>query len=114
MSSFPAFPAESQRLAQLASNTTYEYQWGGLYLHGDGVSTLQIFNLPGTQVLDAHTFQVDGIPAGATVLFNVSGTRTGLDNMSMSSLIPHRARVLYQQAECGSRQWGIASLARRQ
>jgi choice-of-anchor A domain-containing protein len=87
--------AESARLAKLAGNTTYEYQYGGLYLHGDGSSALQIFNLNGEQVLDAHTFQVDGIPAGASVLFNISGKRSGLDNMSMSSLIPYRNKVLY-------------------
>lgn len=87
--------AESQRLAGFRANTTYEYQWGGLYLHGDNTSMLQVFNLTGDQVLDAHTFQVDRIPAGATVLFNVSGSNTGLTNMSLSSLIPHRNKVLF-------------------
>lgn len=87
--------AESQRLRGFAANTTHEYQWGGLYLHGDNSSALQVFNLNGQQVLDAHTFQVDRIPAGATVLFNVSGSATGLTNMSLSSLIPHRNKVLF-------------------
>lgn len=87
--------AESQRLAQLAANTTYESQWGGLYLHGDNSSSLQVFNLPGQLVLDAHTFQVDRIPAGATVLFNISGTTAGLTDMSLQSLLPYRTRVLF-------------------
>jgi choice-of-anchor A domain-containing protein len=87
--------AESQRLASFPANTTFEYQWGGLYLHGDNSSNLQVFNLDGQQVLDAHTFQVDRIPAGATVLFNIKGTSTGLTNMSLSSLIPNRNKVLF-------------------
>ncbi|MFO1495868.1 MAG: choice-of-anchor A family protein [Lysobacterales bacterium] len=87
--------AESARLATLTANTSYEYQWGGLYLHGDNQSALQVFNLPGTEVLDAHTFQVDRIPAGATVLFNIAGSNTGLTNMSLSTLIPYRNKVLF-------------------
>ena len=46
-------------------------------------------------VLDAHTFQVDGIPAGATVLFNITGSKAGLTDMSLTSLVPHRERVLF-------------------
>jgi choice-of-anchor A domain-containing protein len=87
--------AESQRLATLTANATWENQWGGLYLHGDNHSALQVFNLPGTEVLNAHTFAVDGVPAGATVLFNISGASAGLTNMSMSSLIPNRNQVLF-------------------
>jgi choice-of-anchor A domain-containing protein len=87
--------SESTRLATLAANTTWENQWGGLYLHGDNQSALQVFNLPGTEVLNAHTFAVDRIPVGATVLFNISGVNTGLTNMSMSSLIPFRNKVLF-------------------
>ncbi len=37
----------SQSLAQLSANTTFESQWGGLYLHGDCSSDLQVFNLNG-------------------------------------------------------------------
>lgn len=36
--------AESQRLAQLAANTTYQFQSGGLTRHGDGISPLQVFH----------------------------------------------------------------------
>jgi choice-of-anchor A domain-containing protein len=86
---------ESARLASIPVNTTWENKWGGLYLHGDGRSELQVFSLPGDAVLAAHTFAVDGIPAGASVLINVRGSHTGLTNMSMSSLTPHRARVLF-------------------
>ncbi len=96
--------AESQRLRTFPTNTTHEYQWGGLYLHGDNTSPVQVFNLNGQQVLDAHTFQVDRIPAGATVLFNVSGTNTGLTNMSLSSLIAHRNKVLFNFYEATSLQ----------
>ena len=85
----------SQDLSQLSANTTFQSQWGGLYLHGDGSSQLQVFQLPGDLVLKAHTFQVDGIPDGAWVVFNIDGVQTGLTNMSLNSLQPHRTRVLF-------------------
>lgn len=85
----------SNGLSQLASNGTYESKWGGLYLKGDNTSDLQVFSLPGNLVKNAHTFDVKDIPSGATIIFNISGTNTGLTNMSMHSLSSHRQRVLY-------------------
>lgn len=85
----------SNGLSQLASNGTYESKWGGLYLKGDNTSDLQVFSLPGNLVKNAHTFDVKDIPSGATIIFNISGTDTGLTNMSMHSLSSHRQRVLY-------------------
>ncbi|TVR95235.1 MAG: choice-of-anchor A family protein [Wenzhouxiangellaceae bacterium] len=85
----------SQALAALEPNGSFEWQWGGLYLEGDCESPAQVFELNGQQVLDAHTFSVSCIPAGATVIFNVDGEQAGLTNMSLSSLQPHRQRVLF-------------------
>jgi len=85
----------STSLSNLAVNTNYESQWGGLYLHGDCASNQQVFNLDGATVLSAHTFQVDCIPNDAYVIFNISGTDVGLTNMSLSSLVPHRQRVIF-------------------
>ena len=88
-------------LSQLPANGTQVFQWGGFQLHGDGVSKLQVFSLDGAQVLSAHTFTVQSIPAGATVVFNISGANTGLTNMSLDSLASHRERVVFNFYEAG-------------
>ncbi|MGQ0800578.1 MAG: Ig-like domain-containing protein, partial [Pseudomarimonas sp.] len=87
--------ALSATLAALPANGTYVSQWGGLTLTGAPDAALQVFDLPGQLVLDAHTFAVQGIPAGATVIFNVRGSATGLTNMSLESLASIRRRVLF-------------------
>jgi choice-of-anchor A domain-containing protein len=91
--------ALSTSLATLAANGTYVSQWGGLTLTGKAGATLQVFDLPGQLVLDAHTFDVRSIPAGATVLFNVRGSTTGLTDMSLESLAALRRRVLFNFPE---------------
>ena len=90
-----ALKQRSNELANLVPNTTFESQWGGLYLHGDCSSDTQVFGLDGATVLDAHTFEVDCIPEGATVVFNISGETAGLTNMSLSSLTDHHDKVLF-------------------
>ncbi|MCB1583899.1 MAG: choice-of-anchor A family protein, partial [Xanthomonadales bacterium] len=85
----------SESLSQLTANTTFESQWGGLYLHGDCSSDIQVFDLDGSTVLSAHTFQVDCIPNNAYVIFNIAGQNPGLTNMSMDSMSSHRKRVIY-------------------
>lgn len=86
----------STQLAQLPANGTVQEPWsGGFYLIGDGTSALQVFNLNGTKILSANTFVVQNIPAGATVLFNISGASAGLKNMSMESLTSFQNTTLY-------------------
>lgn len=85
----------SDRLATLPANGTWISQWGGLTLRGDNTSALQVFSLPGDVVMNSHTFAVERIPAGATVLFNISGASAGLRNMSLESLAAHRTRTLF-------------------
>lgn len=85
----------SAGLAYEAGTGTVENKWGGLYFSGDGTGGLQVFNLDGADVLNAHTFDVSNIVPGATVLFNISGDTAGLTNMSLGSLFPMRERVLF-------------------
>jgi choice-of-anchor A domain-containing protein len=69
-------------------------RWGGAYLSGDGTSALQVFSLNGQDILNAHTFDVQNIAPGATVVFNISGATAGLTNMSLSSnLYPEQCVV---------------------
>ncbi|MFN2334180.1 MAG: choice-of-anchor A family protein [Wenzhouxiangellaceae bacterium] len=92
---FEVLQRTSQLLAVLPANGTYEYQWGGLHLTGDCVSPAQVFELNGTQVLAAHTFEVSCIPDGATVIFNIDGAHAGLTNMSLESLTAYRSNALF-------------------
>ncbi|MBN2266531.1 MAG: choice-of-anchor A family protein, partial [Candidatus Aminicenantes bacterium] len=89
----------SQALATLTPNGSVEWKWGGLYLHGDCESPSQVFALSGPQVLDAHTFQVDCVPDGATVVFNINGASAGLTNMSLESLASHQSTTLFHFPE---------------
>lgn len=86
---------ESLRLSRVAPNGEVKSQWGGLYLTGDCESPVQIFALDGQTLLKAHTFQLSCIPANSHLVFNISGTRAGLTNMSMESARPYRTRTLY-------------------
>lgn len=94
--------ALSDSLSVMPANGTFNFQWGGLYLSGDCSSDLQVFNLDGGQVLSAHTFQVDCVPADAHVVINISGSAPGLTNMSLSSLSQHRERVVFNFFEASS------------
>lgn len=63
----------SAELGKLDATGTVQSKWGGLYLEGDGRSDTQVFNLDARQFAKAHTFKVWGIPADATVIFNITG-----------------------------------------
>jgi choice-of-anchor A domain-containing protein len=85
----------SAKLATLPANGTVKMQWGGMELKGDCTSTSQVFNVKSADLGVAHTFAVSCIPAGATVVFNVSGTSVTIKNMGMQSLTALRDRVLF-------------------
>lgn len=96
------FPAEylrlkalSQSIAALPANGTRNFQWGVMNLLGDCSSPLQVFDLDGQEVLDAHTFALECVPQGATVVFNIAGDVAGLTNMGFDTIHAHRERVLY-------------------
>ncbi|WP_076919076.1 choice-of-anchor A family protein [Pseudoalteromonas sp. SK18] len=63
----------SSELGELDETGTVYRKWGGLYLQGDGSSDRQVFNLDARDFAKAHTFKVWGIPADATVIFNITG-----------------------------------------
>lgn len=63
----------SAKLTELDATGTVYRKWGGLYLQGDGSSDRQVFNLDARDFAKAHTFKVWGIPADATVIFNITG-----------------------------------------
>ncbi|MDR7088633.1 choice-of-anchor A domain-containing protein [Cellvibrio fibrivorans] len=85
----------STKLATLPANGTVKMQWGGMELKGDCTSTSQVFNVNGVDLGVAHTFAVSCIPAGATVVFNVSGTNVTIKSMGMQSLTTLRDNVLF-------------------
>ncbi|AQT60928.1 hypothetical protein B0D95_13175 [Cellvibrio sp. PSBB023] len=85
----------STNLANLPANGTVQMQWGGLELKGDCSSNSQVFNVNGADLGIAHTFAVSCIPAGATVVFNVSGQNVSIKSMGMQSLSTIRNKVLF-------------------
>ncbi len=85
----------STNLANLPANGTVQMQWGGLELKGDCSSNSQVFNVNGADLGIAHTFAVSCIPAGATVVFNVSGQNVSIKSMGMQSLSALRDKVLF-------------------
>lgn len=85
----------STNLATLPANGTVKMQWGGMELKGDCTSNSQVFNVNGADLGIAHTFAVSCIPAGATVVFNVSGTNVTIKSMGMQSLTTLRDKVLF-------------------
>jgi len=93
---------QSRAISELDANGEVELRYGGLHLTGDCASPLQVFQLDGAELLDAHTFEVTCIPEGANIVFNVSGETTGMGFMSLESLRPYRARTLYNFYEATS------------
>ncbi len=87
----------SETLASLEPNANVVFQWGGLYMTAACDLDVQVFQLDGDQVLQAHTFSVDRscAPAGATYIFNINGGSTGMTNMGMQSLEDVRDHVVY-------------------
>lgn len=99
----------SSHLAQLASTGVVNYQWGGAYLTGDCVSPVQIFQLDGEQIYQSHTFAVDCVPNGATLIFNLSGSQVGMQNFSLNHLASNAQNILYNFYE--AQQVSFASIA---
>ncbi|MBE0359502.1 choice-of-anchor A family protein [Pseudoalteromonas aliena] len=86
----------STELAQLDSTGTVQWKWGGLYLQGDSTSATQVFNIDAQQFARAHTFKVQGMPAGATMIFNISGDSTLLvRGKSFARLKSHVTKTVF-------------------
>jgi choice-of-anchor A domain-containing protein len=100
-SAFAVIRTTSQTLASLPANGSVDWLSGELHLSGDCEGRAQVFALNGQQLLDATTFELSCIPDGATVIFNIDGQHSGLIDLSLTSLAPHRQNTLFNfhQAE---------------
>ena len=86
----------SAELNQLDVTGSVTGKWGGLYLEGDGSSDTQVFNLDAREFAKAHTFKVWGIPAGATVIFNISGDdNVNVKGKSFAWLRAHATKTIF-------------------
>lgn len=76
-------------------NTTVEYKWGGVYLTGDCESSTQVFDLDGEQIKSLYHFNMQCVPQGATVIFNLSGQHPGFVNIGLTHLAPWAPTSIY-------------------
>ncbi|CAM4243462.1 choice-of-anchor A family protein [Pseudoalteromonas ostreae] len=89
----------SAELSQLDTTGTVNSKWGGLYLEGDGSSDRQVFNIDSRDFAKAHTFKVWGIPADATVIFNITGDdNVVVKGKSFSHLRHHASKTVFNFA----------------
>lgn len=93
--SLPYYQELSTSLSELPVNGSVTEKWEGVYLQGDCSSQLQVFNFDGESIKDAHTLDVKCIPANATVIINITGSNIVFNNKSLSTLTPHRERVIF-------------------
>src|SRR5690606_27105506 len=92
----------STNLPNLPATVRVIMQWCRLELTGDCISDLQVFNVNGTDLDIAHTFAVNCIPTGATVILNVSGQDVSIKSMGMQSLSNIRDKVLFNFSQATS------------
>ncbi|QBJ62647.1 choice-of-anchor A family protein [Pseudoalteromonas sp. DL-6] len=89
----------SSELTELDETGTVYRKWGGLYLQGDGSSDRQVFNLDARDFAKAHTFKVWGIPADATVIFNITGDdNVNVKGKSFWRLRHHASKTVFNFA----------------
>lgn len=111
-----SFAAEQQRLTSLSSSLSSRTStgsvtnaYGGFTLTGDGTSSLQVFNLDGTDLLGSWGLSLSNIADDATVVINVSGLTAGLTNMNMEDLADNNDKVLFNFYEATDLDlWGVA------
>ncbi|MDN3401554.1 choice-of-anchor A family protein [Pseudoalteromonas sp. APC 3213] len=86
----------STQLSELDETGTVYRKWGGLYLQGDGSSDRQVFNLDARDFAKAHTFKVWGIPADATIIFNITGDdNVVVKGKSFARLRHHASKTVF-------------------
>ena len=77
----------------------YKLRWVSIaycvYLTGDCQSDVQVFALDGPTVLNSNHFNVNCIPATATILSNISGDSAGFKNIGLSQFDNQSSRILY-------------------
>lgn len=97
-----SFSDERQRLTGLASSLSQRAStgsvvnnWGHLTLTGSGSNAIQVFNVSGSDMLNANGLSLSNIGADDTVIINVSGLTSGLTNMGMNDLANKNDKVLF-------------------
>lgn len=85
----------SQSLSLAEPTGSVNFQWGGMYLTGDCESDVQVFSIDGAQLITAHTFQVDCVPEGATIVFNIDNANPGMQNVGLYALQPRANKILW-------------------
>ncbi len=85
----------SIRIGDLPPNGSVNLQWGGYTLNGDCSSDLQVFSIDAAELQSVHTINVACIPTGATVILNIHGETSTIQNVGIQSLSPIRERVLF-------------------
>lgn len=86
----------SAQLGELDETGTVYRKWGGLYLQGDGSSDRQVFNVDARDFAKAHTFKVWGIPADATIIFNITGDdNVVVKGKSFARLRHHASKTVF-------------------
>jgi choice-of-anchor A domain-containing protein len=94
--------ALSQELAALTPTGTAKGKWSGLRIVGDGSSTLQVFDVNGSKLSSLTWLHaLEGIPEDATLLFNISGTSSGMTG-GWQPLTPYHNKVLFNFYEATS------------
>jgi choice-of-anchor A domain-containing protein len=78
-----------------ANGTVDSKPWGVINLSGDNSSDFQVFNLNGSDLLNANTLSIDQIADGATILINVSGALSGLTNMGFQYPAEYSDNILF-------------------
>lgn len=85
----------SQNIATLPANGSVTLQWGGYKFKGDCTKNLQVFNVNAVELSTANSVAISCIPAGATVIFNVSGEYAAIQNIGLQPLASIRDKVLF-------------------
>ncbi|WP_281544134.1 choice-of-anchor A family protein [Grimontia sp. SpTr1] len=88
----------SYLLQKLESTGTVTNKWGGVYLEGDCSSDLQVFNVDGYKLEKSHTLALSCVPETATVIVNISGSKSDfspLSNISLSDFTLNRQKTIF-------------------
>lgn len=97
---FTEVSATSEHICGMAPTAIVDDGTGGFIrvaLYGD--SELEVININGTALLNAHTFSITNMNKDATIIFNVFGTVSGLTSIDLDSLKDHAHKVLWNFCE---------------
>jgi choice-of-anchor A domain-containing protein len=85
--------SQSAAMAALPANGTAALQWGGLTLTGSD-SKLNIFAVQGSVIASINTLNIKA-PAGSTVIVNIDGATTQMQNFGIFLTGVQRTNILY-------------------